>query len=387
MPKALRCFSSASDLAKPGICTLAASALLAGCNSIGTTSQSVTPETCLAGGDEAAINSALKGPGSKAILCRRAIFRLKNEVTLSANAQEIFTAGNAEGDARATLIVSDESLSTAIFSRASDISIHHLIVQGNRAQLGRQVKGGALIEVGGNVSDVQLFNIRASDPRGWSVVHVFEGDRACTGAKILHNEIGPAGQPNGEWADGISFACRNGLIANNVVSDASDGGIVIFGAPGTLVTNNVIRTIHNTLLGGINLVDYKPFDGDYRGVIVRDNKIFSDGGFIKVGIAIGPSVWTDALDQINRGGVVEGNEIRGNNFGYGIAVQGVGDFTVINNKVSGRFTGVRGERCHKETYPTGGALVRNSRMSSGSFDSNFREGILTYSICIEKERN
>ena len=46
------------------------------------------------------------------------------------------------------------------------------------------------------------------------------------------------------WADGISFAGSDGLIAGNLIVDATDGQIVIFGAPGTLVENNTI-TVQN----------------------------------------------------------------------------------------------------------------------------------------------
>ena len=54
--------------------------------------------------------------------------------------------------------------------------------------------------------------------------------------------VGPAGtDAEFQWADGISYACRNGLVQNNTIIGATDGGIVIFGAPGTLVSNNVVQ--------------------------------------------------------------------------------------------------------------------------------------------------
>ena len=74
-----------------------------------------------------------------------------------------------------------------------------------------------------------------------------------------------------------------------------DGGIVLFGSPGTLVENNTIwvETVRlsymnrrlsrltdryqMTLLGGINMVDYDPWNGNYTNTIVRNNMIF--GGF------------------------------------------------------------------------------------------------------------
>ena len=97
-----------------------------------------------------------------------------------------------------------------------------------------------------------------------------------------------------QWADGISFSCANGLVQNNMIDNPTDGGIVLFGAPGTIVQNNSIWIeevgpiltylriwtnfeFKQTLLGGINLVDFEPWKGNYTNVIVRDNTIY--GGF------------------------------------------------------------------------------------------------------------
>lgn len=98
---------------------------------------------------------------------------------------------------------------------------------------------------------------------------------------MTNNLIGPAGfgddaEEGGHWADGISYAAQNGLVAGNRILDATDGGIgesescpdgecgaqlystVIFGAPGTLVTSNTIITSTRLGLGAINMVDYGP---------------------------------------------------------------------------------------------------------------------------------
>ena len=57
-----------------------------------------------------------------------------------------------------------------------------------------------------------------------------------------------------------------------------------------MVQENLIITHSNTLLGGIKLIDYGPFDGDYSGTIVRHNRIEAPGGYIIVCIAAGPVV-------------------------------------------------------------------------------------------------
>jgi Right handed beta helix region len=344
----------------------------------------VWPAGCIPSGTEADINAALSGPGSRAVLCPKATFRLSHRIVLSSDGQQLFTEGLPTDDSRARIEVTDGSLSTAIFSRASNISVHHLIVDGARARYGRDPKGEALIDLGGDVSGISVDHVRAFDPRGWSVLHVFEGRRDCSGARITYNDIGPSGHPNHEWADGISFACRSGFIQHNTITDASDGGIVIFGAPGTLVEDNLIVTRSNTLLGGINMVDYGPFDGDYTGTIVRHNRIQAPGGYIKIAIAAGPVVWGERHGRAVRGAEITDNSIVGDNIGFGIAADDVADFTIAGNRAQGRFGGVRGDRCWPDMTLTGSAFIRNPASTSGTFQKEFEAGFLGYAICIKK---
>lgn len=53
-------------------------------------------------------------------------------------------------------------------------------------------------------------------------------------------------------ADGISLACRNSVVSGNTITDATDGGIVIFQAPGSMIKDNTIIADQRQLLGGIN---------------------------------------------------------------------------------------------------------------------------------------
>lgn len=68
-----------------------------------------------------------------------------------------------------------------------------------------------------------------------------EGSLDCTNVTVQNNDIGPCGSDTfQEWADGISMSCRNSFVLNNMINNPTDGGIVLFGAPGTLVENNTI---------------------------------------------------------------------------------------------------------------------------------------------------
>jgi hypothetical protein len=69
--------------------------------------------------------------------------------------------------------------------------------------------------------------MRIHDSRSWSSLHIFEGfvklpEFSCARALVTDNEIGPAGFPGGAWADGISLACRDSLVAGNTITDATE---------------------------------------------------------------------------------------------------------------------------------------------------------------------
>jgi hypothetical protein len=74
--------------------------------------------------------------------------------------------------------------------------------------------------------------------RGWSTLHIIEGTvtnnvPTCQTATIQDNTISDAGtDTSGHWADGISLSCGDSKVEYNTVTNATDGGIVVFGAPG-----------------------------------------------------------------------------------------------------------------------------------------------------------
>ena len=95
-------------------------------------------------------------------------------------------------------------------------------------------------------------------------------------------------------------------MQGNTVQDATDGGIVVFGAPGSTIQNNTIIAKSQLLFGGINLVDYAPMNGNYNGTLVTHNTINAQGAYIKIGIAMGQQVWNCATGT-NYGATVTGN--------------------------------------------------------------------------------
>lgn len=257
--------------------------------------------------------------------------------------------------------------------------------------------GEALLELG-NADDQAVTHCRLLEPRGWSALHVREGDElSCRRATVAHNVIGPAGE---EWdddydgidekqpawgnprADGISLACRDSLVEHNYVFDATDGAIVLFGSSGSTVRHNRVDSKTRVVLGGVNLVDYDPWKGDYAGVLVTDNDFYAHARYFKVGIVIGLSSWSDDTDKIVRGGTVRGNRFHGKHFGYALVVSSAEDFTVLDNVVDkdAVFSGVPGARC--PTAPENGpptAFLINKGSSRGTFQPEFRNGEVQHS--------
>lgn len=334
--------------------------------------------SCLSSGDETVINAALSGPAGTAVLCSGAVFELREPVVFQRDGQQLYTQGTPTGATRATLRVVGPSLDSAlVLTGRNGARVSHIIVDGGRPALGRIPGGEALIRAGGDATGQIIENVRAFEPRGWSTIHAFEGERrSCSGITIARNELGPAGQGNGEWADGISLACRGSLVQHNTITDATDGGIVVFGAAGSLVTGNTILAVTRPLLGGISMVDYVPFDGDYTGTVVDANVIAGVGKQIRIGIAMGFRTWT-CLPQTPplTGATVTRNLLQGN-LAYGYAVNGVTNWTVMDNVSRAEHTGTPFQSCGGRVPSAPGPFQVARGQSSGTFQDEFTDATL-----------
>jgi hypothetical protein len=342
---------------------------------------------CLPTGDDTTINNLLTtgGPNTVVSLCANAVFNLKGPIVFTAENQELSTQGYPTDSTRATLVVTGVNQTAAILGNCghcSGLKLRNIQVNGNRPALGR-FEGSGNIEIGGPNSNQLVDHVHSYEPRGWSCLHITEsGSDGCTSATITNNDIGPSGNSSGQWADGISMACTRSLVANNVITDATDGAIVIFGAPFTTVTNNTIIATSRVLLGGINMVDYGPYSGDYTGTTVTGNTIWAKSAFIKTGIAIGPAVWGDDTTNYNRNGVVHNNIIMGDNMGYGIIASGVSNFIVIDNNSTASYSGAFTSSCHTPNNAPPMAFLKSTR-ADGNLQSDFVTGRAQYIICIQ----
>lgn len=342
------------------------------------------------------MNNALSSGGDGFILslCPNTEYRTTASINFASPNQEISTQGYPTDSSRAMIIVNGTVTNgtghtTAIqgnCATCNNIKLRNIQIDGARGDI--IAGGGANIEMGGATSGQLVEYVRSFNPRSWSCLHIAEGGLKCTNATVQNNDIGPCGTDDFQrWADGISFACANGIVRNNMVDNPTDGGIVLFGSPGTLVENNTIWIEEQTLLGGINLVDYSPWSGNYTGVVVQNNSIF--GGFatdsdadsqskgddefsaiVKIGIAIGPRTWFGDRYGNNKSenATVINNHLSGA-FGYGMAISSAKNFVVMGNDLFGNtsFIGSRGPNCSSvDTTPSTQAFVINTNTTESS---------------------
>ncbi|GAA6027500.1 hypothetical protein JCM8097_007892 [Rhodosporidiobolus ruineniae] len=341
------------------------------------------------------------GAGTVVYLCPGAVIKTTNAIFFSAANQILTTYGNPTDSTRALIQVTGGSQSCAVYGAwdgANNAILRNVQVDGARPTLGMISGGNALLEFGGNTVGQQVINVKAWEPRGWSVLHTAEGSgNSCSGMQVYNNDIGPSGHaPSGatqfrkrdntgtytpgQWADGISHACKASRVTNNIITDATDGGIVIFGAPGSYVQGNSIFSVNRQLMGGINAVDWAPFAGSYEGTVVTGNNIVSTSSMIKVGIAIGGMVWgTDnrTAARTYAGTFTNNNLMSGTAgyFGFGIAVSGHNAATVQGNRFQkANFGGVDSAACFTAYYPLPPpeALVADPYTTTGSvFQAGF----------------
>ncbi|WRT67893.1 uncharacterized protein IL334_004867 [Kwoniella shivajii] len=311
------------------------------------------------------------GEGYKLQLCAGQIYEISEQLNYTALNQEISTEGYPIDDTRATLKMVGFNKTTSVQAQDAGLSgakLMNIQINGNRLESEDiYTAGGGNIEFGGQNQNQIIEHVRSYDPRGWSCLHLAEGTFNCLNITVQNNDIGPCGRDYFQnWADGISLSCADSLVQNNVIVDATDGGIVVFGAPSSVIRNNTISVQTRTMLGGINMVDVLPWlpEGNFSNTLVEGNTIH--GGFatdmgnatfgsnnasaiIKIGIAVGPDVWfSDGRYGTNQstGATIKDNVLSGA-LAYGMGVSSAKSFIISNNSFTGNtsFIGTYGPNC------------------------------------------
>ena len=333
---------------------------------------------CISSGNGNEIQSVLDD-GKDAMLCRGAEFDVEQKLDYTTDGQSIYTEGYPPEEERAVLNIGTSALTTVIKETdQTNVELRSVVVDGNRPEYGYK-DGEALLIFGRDARGAMIKDVKAKNPRSWSTLHLPRWGGECRDITVESSTFGPAGTADGRWADGISLACEEAEVIGNRIVDATDGGIVIFGATGSTVRDNTIVAKNRTLLGGINMVDYGNGDGaihsDYSGTTVEGNTIDAEGALIKIALGMGPSVWNwchHAGDR-NRGGTVENNTLEGNHMGYGFVVDGVTNWTVTGNTDNSTHIGNPGTGCAGNKMPDPKGFLINRDRSEGTFQESFQD--------------
>lgn len=215
------------------------------------------------------------------------------------------------------------------------------------------------------------------ESRSWTTIQLFEG---CTKAVIENSEIGPAAV-----SSGIALACTNSVVRSNTIIDVWGVGMVIFGAPGSLVEGNTIRAETRGLYGAINMVDFQVYNGNYTGVRVHANVIDAAGATIRVALGMGYRVWfcvdpNDPTDRTLFGATVTDNILRGTHMQYGFAVDGVRDWTVTGNQDLATHSGTPTGQCFGQVAsPPAGFQIHRAR-AQGAFQPEFADAVVEFAV-------
>ncbi|RFU81102.1 hypothetical protein TARUN_1111 [Trichoderma arundinaceum] len=303
---------------------------------------------CISSGNQDTINSALQSGGNGAVvqLCPNALIQITDQISFTADNQEISTQSYPTGSTRGTIQVAPgSSASTLIYGKNfNNIRIKNIQLEGNRQGAGLFPGGAANIEIGGSTTGQVVSNVASRNPRGWSCLHAIgsgDNNNPCKNVTIINNDIGPCGQSgtdvngNAQWADGVSLDCTASLVQGNTITGSTDGGIVIFGSPGSTITNNtIISSADYVGFGAINMVDGQ-YDGSYAGVTVSNNNIQGNKLF-NLGIGIGANAWSfNDPSPLKGPATITGNTISGH-VSFPIAINGwTNGITVTGNTVSG----------------------------------------------------
>lgn len=303
--------------------------------------------------------------GENVLLQPGKVYPIKKALQFKVPNQSISTLGATHLSEYAILRIVDKECPQIVNgNNQNGVVLEKLVLDGNRYQLSSMgasnLGGQALAHFGGGTAKDQVIrNCVFMSPRSWSTLKVHEGG---TNIKVESNiflgagsDIRGNGRDGGErvvgWGDGVTCAARATLIRDNLIIDPTDGAVVVFGAPGTIVEENVIACISRESLGGVNMVDpigFYAIDGDkvrtdYRGTIVRKNLFDAFGARMHITVPMGGPIWAPRTrGTVLVGGAVVDNVLRGGAAGYGFALNGVDQFTVTGNVSTATHSG-RGE--------------------------------------------
>jgi hypothetical protein len=343
---------------------------------------------------------AMLDSGADLLLKKGSVYEIEETLRFRKAGQRIVTKGAVHISDYATLRITGPNLMQMIDGgRLDNITLEKVIVDGNRYELSIVPKdaltgGGGqppLLFFGGNGAEGQAVrNNVFMSTRTWATVKIHEGSEGVVVEDniFLGAGVGPRG--NGRegrekpfnWGDCVSCAARNSIIRNNLIIDPTDVGIVLYGAPGSLVKGNVVSSISRESLGGINLVDPLEYYAlneektrvDYGGVLIEGNLIDAFGARIHIAMPMGAPPWAPKhIGKTLVGATIKGNTIAGVAAAYGYIVNSVDNFTVIDNISTAKYSGIgEGLNAKKPPDEPGAFLYDPATTTNSNLQKEFK---------------
>jgi len=201
---------------------------------------------------------AILNRGDDLPLQKGAVYPIRQTLKYTKPGQKIYTAGATHfSDYAILLLANPDELEMLDAHGVAGAVLERVIVDGNRYQLSAphklpKVPQAPLNFFGGKGAEGQILrNNIFRNTRSWSTLQLIEGGNHI----LVENNIflGAGVDPRGNgrdarelpfaWGDAISCASQNSIIRNNLIIDPTDVGIVLYGAPGSLVENNVVHSV------------------------------------------------------------------------------------------------------------------------------------------------
>jgi hypothetical protein len=326
--------------------------------------------------------------GRHAVLCTNTTWILNKSIVFPTSAHDlyIYTDTFPHDNTRATLSLQTSTTNCAVRANEGqpNVQLRNLIIDGSGGTC--TTCDHPLVWFGGASASGQIVDsCLLKGAHGWTHL-VFErgNDPGCTAAQVTNNEIGPMGGsyvPNGH-TDGLSLQCANSTVFYNYIHDFNDGGIVVFGAPGSDIWGNDIRS--SEAISGIAMVDQSwsiwdpatgQYDENFQGTTVHNNTITATGpgGLMGYGIAMGRRL-LDCTGYAYGGSVTNNlttQEYGAYGFIYCYAVDGVSSWTVTGNTNQAGNGGPFYYSCEGTPPGSGQFLVHNADVVSSTLQSDF----------------
>jgi Domain of unknown function (DUF4214) len=328
-------------------------------------------------GSEAALQAELNAatPGTTITLAPQAVVRLSRTLVVPPGVN-LMTTGMPLPNRYATMarLVRVGDWSGAMVDLQPGAKAYSLWIDGQRGNLPNRYDRPSINVRMLSGTQTTIAYSRVGNSRGATTIELFG---QVTGSPCIQNivagnliEAYSSNHFNGQWADGVSVACENAIIASNTVVDATDVPIILFSVnplaaqlPQTSqVVSNTIVQAGNSAYGALAMDPFVNAAGgdpagvasrSFEGAVIRDNLLWtSDRTHFDITLAVGTRAWFGATSYNGLGGAFLNNTtgtLRAS-AGTGIIVSGMLQTNVDGNALQLRLVKITEPNNRADTF-------------------------------------